>query len=191
MAARYHRLSSNELVLAEHTPNPDCLKLHVGRALGVPRGVDFTAAEEAVASPLAVRLFALPGVRRVFLGPDFVSVTKGAGVPWKPLGALLVEAVGDWLASGEPALASEFVPAVPGPDDPDSARVREIVERDIRPLVLRDGGDVVFLAYRGGVAELLLRGACADCPSAARTLADGIEARLRDLVPDLVGVVAR
>ncbi len=179
------------MVLAEHTPNPDCLKLHVGRALGVPHGVDFTGADAACASPLAVRLFALPGVRRVFLGPDFVSVTKGADVPWKPLGAQLVEAVGDWLASSEPALTGDFVPVAPGPDDPDSARVREILERDIRPLVLQDGGDVVFLAYRGGVAELLLRGACADCPSAARTLADGIEARLRELVPDLVAVVAR
>jgi len=191
MPPRYHRLCSSELVLAEHTPNPDCLKLHAGRPLGVPFGVDFTEPAAAAASPLAARLFALPGVRRVFLGLDFVSVTKDFEVPWRPLGGLLVDTVGDWLASGEPALARDFVPAAPGPDDPDSARVREIVERDIRPLVAQDGGDVVFLAYRGGTVELSLRGACADCPSARQTLAQGIEVRLRQLVPDLVGVVAR
>ncbi len=179
------------MVLAEHTPNPDCLKLHAGRALGIPHAVDFTQPAAAAASPLAQRLFALPGVRRVFLGPDFVSVTKDFDVPWRPLGGQLVDAVRAWLESGEPALAEGFTPVQAGPDDPDTARVREIVERDIRPLVAQDGGDVVFLAYRGGIAELLLRGACADCPSAARTLAEGIEARLRELVPDLIGVVAR
>jgi Fe-S cluster biogenesis protein NfuA len=191
MASRYHRLSSIGLVLAEHTPNPDCLKLHAGRALGVPQGIDFLDAASAAGSPLAARLFALAGVRRVFLGPDFVSVTRDPAVPWRPLGGLLVEAVREWLASGEPALAADFTPPAPSADDPDAARVREIVERDIRPLVRMDGGDVVFVGYRGGVAELLLRGACADCPSAARTLAEGIEVRLRQLVPDLVAVVAR
>jgi Fe-S cluster biogenesis protein NfuA len=152
--------------------------------------VDFTQPPVSE-SPLAARLFALPGVRRVFLGPDFVSVTKDPGIPWRPLGERLVEVVGEWLASGEPALAPGFVPVAPGPADPDSARVREIVERDIRPLVLADGGDVVFLSYRAGIAELRLQGSCADCPSAARTLAEGIEARLRELVPDFVRVVAR
>jgi Fe-S cluster biogenesis protein NfuA len=191
MAPRYHRLSSKDVVLAEHTPNPDCLKLHTGRPLGVPHGVDFTQVEAATASPLAARLFALSGVRRVFLGLEFVAVTKDPGVPWRPLGERAIEAVRDWLASGEPALAADFAPTPPSSDDPDAARVREIVERDIRPLVARDGGDVVFVTYRAGIAELVLRGACADCPSAARTLAEGIEARLRELVPDFIGVVAR
>lgn len=180
------------VILPEHTPNPDCLKLHAGCDLGVAESVEFSAADAAEsASPLAGRLLALPGMRRVLIAPRFVAITRHPETPWRPLAERAAEILSEHLAAGAPALRPGWSPPAPAPDDPEAARVRALVEREIRPLVARDGGDVSFLAWRDGVLELALRGACADCPSSAQTLRLGIEARLRELLPDLVEVVSR
>jgi Fe-S cluster biogenesis protein NfuA len=188
--------TARQVILPEHTPNPDCVKLHVGD-LGVERGADFPSREAAIqGSPLAVRLFDLGGVARVFIGPDFVAVTRQPDVDWRGLGGALIEEIRRHLNAGEPVLAPGQAGGASSGDageesDPDEVRVREIVEGEIRPLVAQDGGDVLFLSYRAGIVELRLRGACAGCPSAERTLRDGIEARLRRSFPDLVEVVSR
>jgi Fe-S cluster biogenesis protein NfuA len=179
------------VILPEHTPNPDCLKLHAGCDLGVSEAVEFSAPDAAESgSPLASRLLALPGMRRVLIAPRFVSITKHGKAAWRPLAEAAAEVLSEHLASGAPALRPGWSPPR-RVDDGESARVRALVLREIRPLVARDGGDVEFVAWRGGVLELALRGACADCPSSAQTLRLGIEARLRELLPDLVEVVAR
>jgi Fe-S cluster biogenesis protein NfuA len=180
------------VILPEHTPNPDCLKLHAGRDLGVSDAVEFSARDAAESgSPLASRLLALPGMRRVLIAPRFVSITKDRGRAWGPLAEDAAEILREHLAGGAPALRPGWSPPSRPADDAASAQVRALVEREIRPLVARDGGDVEFVAWRGGVLELALRGACAECPSSAQTLRLGIEARLRELLPDLVEVVAR
>ena len=100
-----------------------------------------------------------------------------------------MEQVSAHLAAGEPLL----VPgdrSTPEPTPPDLERVRRLVDEEIRPLVARDGGDVVFVDYRAGILSLRLRGACAGCPSAERTLREGIALRMRQVLPDFVDVVA-
>lgn len=180
------------VILPEHTPNPDCLKLHAGGDLGVASAVEFTdPAEAEAASALATRLLALDGMRRVLIAPRFVSITKAHDAAWRPLAERAAEIVREHVASGAPVLRPGWTPPPPPADDAEAARIRAVIEEEIRPLVARDGGDISFVAWRGGVLELALRGACADCPSAAQTLRLGIEARLRELLPDLVEIVAR
>jgi len=179
------------VILPEHTPNPDCLKLHAGCDLGVAEGAEFSDREAALqASPLAGRLLALEGARRVFIASGFVSLTKDPAAPWRPLAERAAEILREHVASGAAALRPGWSPPPRPADDEDAAQIRAIVEREIRPLVARDGGDVSFVSWRDGVLEVALRGACADCPSSAQTLRLGIEARLRELLPDLVRVVA-
>lgn len=183
------RDTARRVILAEHTPNPDCVKLLVGD-LGLPATGDFPDAESAAAgSELAACLFELTGIQRVFLGADFVAVTKRPEVAWQPLAGRVVERVREYLESGRPLLAPGYRPALEA-DAPDLERVRRIVEEEIRPLVARDGGDVVFVGYSEGVLRLRMRGACAGCPSAERTLRDGIALRMRRELPDFVDVVA-
>jgi Fe-S cluster biogenesis protein NfuA len=180
------------VILPEHTPNPDCLKLHAGRDLGVSDAVEFSARDAAESgSPLASRLLALPGMRRVLIAPRFVSITKDRDAPWRPLAEAAAAILREHLAAGAPPLRPGWSPPPRPAGDAESAHVRALVEREVRPLVARDGGDVEFVSWRGGVLELALRGACADCPSSAQTLRLGIEARLRELLPDLVEVVSR
>ena len=194
------------VLVAEHTPNPQAVKLDVGRVIGPPGGADFPTAESALAgSPLAAALFDLEGVQRVFVGEDFVTVTKAEGSAWRELGDLLQRTVIDHIQAGRPVLSAGYIPTdvPPGgvgkgpPGSPDADRagelelIRELLEEEIRPAVARDGGDVVLISYREGVVELELRGACADCPSSLQTLKLGIEARLRQEIPGLVSVIAR
>lgn len=179
------------MILPEHTPNPECVKLVVGD-LGIPAPADFDDAETAaVGSPLAARLFALGGIARVLLAEDFVAVTKTRDVSWEALGDRVMEALRGFLAEGLPILAPGHAPAAPAATCGEAERVRRLVETEIQPLVAQHGGAVVFLGFSGGVVELELRGACAGCPSAKQTLREAIEARLRQAVPDLIDVVAR
>ena len=68
-------------------------------------------------------------------------------------------------------------------------RIKTILENEIRPAVAMDGGDVVFAGFHDGVVEVVLQGSCAGCPSSTATLRFGIEARLRDEIPEVTRVV--
>ncbi|MBI4860103.1 MAG: NifU family protein [Candidatus Riflebacteria bacterium] len=64
-------------------------------------------------------------------------------------------------------------------------RIRKILDDEIRPAVAMDGGDVTFERYEGGILYVRLRGACSGCPGAKMTLRMGVEARLKESIPEL------
>ena len=68
--------------------------------------------------------------------------------------------------------------------------LERILEEDIQPYVARDGGEITFAGFQNGVVEVYLQGACSGCPSSAITLKMGIEARLKEEIPEVVEVVA-
>ena len=63
-------------IQTEATPNPQTLKFLPGRDVLPGGAIDYPTPADGVASPLARRLFAVRGVRGVFLGSDFIAVTK-------------------------------------------------------------------------------------------------------------------
>ncbi len=176
---------------AERTPNPHCVKWVVSRPLLEPgQSAHFDAPPSEEVSPLAARLFQLPGIQAVFLAPRFVSVTKAEDVDWPDLARPLVDALRSFLEADGSALGPAFEAQASGPQGEVEARIRRILDQEIRPAVGRDGGDVVFAGYRGGVVELYLQGSCSGCPSSLATLKFGIEARLREEIPEVTEVVA-
>lgn len=176
---------------AERTPNPHSIKWVLGGALA-PSGVtaDFPAPVAGGVSPLAARLFAVPGVVGVFLAANFVTVTKTEDADWEELAQPLVDALKEFVATGDAALGPDFVPSAPVGDEPVVARIRQILEDEVRPAVAMDGGDVVFIGFRDGVVEVQLQGACVGCPSSTATLRFGIEGRLREEIPEVQKVVS-
>ena len=70
------------------------------------------------------------------------------------------------------------------------ASIRRILEQEVRPAVAMDGGDIVFAGFRDGVVEVYMQGSCQGCPSSTATLKMGIEARLREEIPEVREVVA-
>ncbi|MCS6985923.1 MAG: NifU family protein [Sphingomonadaceae bacterium] len=182
------------LIETEPTPNPHTLKFRPGRTVAGATPREFADAEAAHASPLAAALFALGSVERVFFGADFVSVTRAADGPdWAELKPQVLAVLAEHFASGAPLLA-DVAAAEPVHDDPADAeivaRIRELLDTRIRPVVAGDGGDVVYRGFDRGVVYLHLQGSCAGCPSSTATLKGGIENLLRFYVPEVTEVRA-
>jgi len=182
-------------IQTEATPNPATLKFLPGVKV-VPAGsVDFRTAEEAQGSPLAQRLFAIGGVSEVFLGDDFISVTKGDG-EWHHLKPMILGAIMEHFTAGLPvledaALADGGAAEAPVFDAADKEvvdQIAELLDTRVRPAVAQDGGDIVFRGFEQGVVYLHMRGACAGCPSSSMTLKNGIERLLRHFVPEVAEV---
>jgi len=176
---------------AERTPNPNSIKWVLGTPL-TTGGVSahFEAAPAVDVSPLAARLFAVDGVVGVFLASNFVTVTKRPELEWTEIAQPIVDAIKASLADGGEALGPAFeVPEVTGGDEL-VQRIQRILEEEVRPAVAMDGGDIVFAGYRDGVVELYMQGSCSGCPSSTATLKLGIEARLREEIPEVQEVVA-
>ncbi len=189
---------------AERTPNPNSIKWVLGQVVAdIVSSASFplhpdplrgdASADGRVTldvSPLAAPILEIEGVEGVFLGPNFVTVTKAESSEWTELAAPIVEAIKAWAKSGESAFGPSFEPPETAEDDEIVARIRTILERDVRPYVEQDGGEISFAGYRDGVVEVLLQGACAGCPSSSITLKMGIEARLKEEIPEVRSVVA-
>ena len=175
----------------EGTPNPATLKFLPGRDVMGASTADFAAPEAAARSPLAAALFALPGVARVFLGGDFVTITKTDEISWQALKPQVLGAIMEHFVAGRPVIESEGADADEdvAPEDAEIvAQIKELLDTRVRPAVAGDGGDIVFRGFRDGVVRLHMQGACSGCPSSTATLKHGIENMLRHYVPEVIAV---
>lgn len=173
------------------TPNPATLKFLPGRDVLQQGSADFDSADAAAISPLATALFDLPDVVRVFLGTDFVSVTKDATIEWTALKPQVLGAIMEHFLSGRPVMASDAVLAHEDVDPADreiADQIKELLDARVRPAVAGDGGDIVFRGFRDGVVTLHMQGACSGCPSSTATLKMGIENLLKHYVPEVKAV---
>ena len=141
------------------------------------------------ASPLARRIFGAGGVAGVFLGPDFVTVTKTEDVDWAHIKPGILGAIMEHFQSGLPVIEGDAGQvghaSHDGPDEAIVSQIKELLDTRVRPAVAADGGDITFRAYKDGVVYLNMRGACAGCPSSTATLRNGIQNLLRHFLPDV------
>jgi Fe-S cluster biogenesis protein NfuA len=176
----------------ESTPNPATLKFLPGRDVMGLSTADFASAITAVRSPLATGLFALPGVARVFLGGDFIAVTRNDEISWQALKPQVLGVIMDHFVAGRPAIEGDDADFDEEDIDPADQEVvdqiKELLDTRVRPAVASDGGDIVFRGYRAGVVRLHMQGACSGCPSSSATLKHGIENMLKHYVPEVVAV---
>jgi NFU1 iron-sulfur cluster scaffold homolog, mitochondrial len=175
----------------EGTPNPATLKFLPGRDVMGSGTADFADAEAAARSPIASALFDLPGVARVFLGGDFITVTKTDAATWPALKPQVLGAIMEHFVAGRPVIegVSTQQHEDVAPEDAEIvAQIKELLDTRVRPAVAGDGGDIVFRGYRDGVVRLHMQGSCSGCPSSSATLKHGIENMLRHYVPEVQAV---
>ncbi len=177
----------------ETTPNPATMKFNLSVQI-LSQGLDFPTAQDAESSPLASKLFGFPWTSGVYVGPNFVSVTKQDWVEWDILAEPLAGLIREHLEAGLPIhIEREVISGSNAEDSLDSPIVKEIkiiLNRDIRPAVAMDGGDIVFAKYEDQILYIHMRGSCAGCPSSTATLKEGIEVRFKELLPEIKEVVA-
>lgn len=182
-------------IRTEKTPNPNSLKYNLGTTLLPGGAANFPTEESAHRSPLATRLFGVGGVTGVFIGPDFLTVTKQPEKEWAEVNIGLATALEAFFEAGDPVLkGGEVAPEKEiGAEtaDPDLVHaIKELLEERVRPVVAQDGGDIIYRGYEEGVVYLQMLGACSGCPSSTATLKMGVERMLCENIAEVKEVRA-
>ena len=174
-------------IQTEDTPNPATLKFIPGTDVMGQGTADFPDKQTAGTSPLARRLFQIDGIEAVFLGSDFVTVTKGDDQEWFTLKPSILAGIMEHYASGLPVVeASKDDQDNDGEEDDELVKqIKHLLDTRVRPAVAMDGGDIVFHDFDDGIVTLSMQGACSGCPSSTATLKMGIENMLRHYIPEV------
>jgi Fe-S cluster biogenesis protein NfuA len=177
----------------EFTPNPNTLKYTTSVPLLLAGAYNFLNPSEAAGkSALAEKLFSLNGVSAVMVGKNFVTVTLQNQDDLAELNDRVIDSLKAFLATGQKAVNLEAL-ATPKSEralTEIEAKIVEILDKDIRPAVAMDGGDITFEKFEDGIVFLHMKGSCAGCPSSTATLKMGIENRLREAIPEVTEVMA-
>lgn len=179
----------------EETPNPHSLKFTVNAKI-LNKSLQIKDRNQAKQSPLAEKILGFPWAKTVFLGEDFITVTKEEWLEWDMIQDPLADIIQEHLNEGgkvwieAPSLESQKSETQEGDISETAKKIKEILEKDIQPAVAMDGGYIEFVSYQDGLVYLKMQGACSGCPSAAFTLKQGIEARLKQSLPEVKELIA-
>lgn len=180
-------------IQTQDTPNPNSLKFLPGvKVLESGQTMDFPNIGDAQCSPLAKMIFRIDGVKSVFFGPEFITVTKkDDDVDWRILKPDIFATIMDFFASGLPVI----IDAKPSgdtqineDDDEIVQMIKELLDTRIRPTVQEDGGDVLFVDFKDGIVRLKMQGSCSSCPSSIVTLKNGVQNMMQFYIPEVVAV---
>lgn len=160
----------------------------VDRAVLENRAVFFPAVGKAAGSPLAEALFALPGVAKVLISHDTITVTRSGFGEWPDLARQIGAAIRTQIQSGAAPVAEAALASMPGEDEI-RTRVQHLLETQINPAVSSHGGWVELLGVQRNDVFLQLGGGCQGCGMADVTLKQGIETLLREEIPELGDVL--
>jgi Fe-S cluster biogenesis protein NfuA len=182
-------------IQTEETPNPATLKFLPGRVVMISGTANFPTREAARISPLADQLFSLPEVKGVFLGADFITVTKAGDGDWYRLKPAILALIMEHFTAGRPVLLADEATGAAArtseeDDDEVVIQIKELLETRVRPAVAQDGGDIIFHDFEDGIVYLHMQGSCSGCPSSTATLKAGIENMLRHYIPEVIEVRA-
>ncbi|MFN2570267.1 MAG: NifU family protein [Gemmatimonadales bacterium] len=155
----------------------------------------FSSSDEATGSPLAVAIFAIPGldVSELIVSGNIVTVVKQNPTPWQAVGRAVGNAIRAALASDAPPVVAAPKPArsdgAPVDDDELYEQVAKLFDEQVNPMVARHGGRVELIDVQDAVVMLRMGGGCQGCGMADVTLRQGIEGMLSQAVPAVRGIV--
>jgi len=182
------------MIYTEITPNPASLKFVVDRMLMRSGTADFPRVEDTEDAPIARRLFDFKFVNGVFIGSNFITITKGEDFQWEEVIPVIKDFLKAYLNSGQPLLAGKYAEEqateISADDDETTRKIKELLESHVRPAVAMDGGDIIYEDFQEGVLKLRLQGSCSGCPSSVVTLKSGIENLMMRMVPEVKSVEA-
>lgn len=157
---------------------------------------EFLDTRSSLSSPLAIRLMGVEGVKAVFYGPDFVTVSKDSENPWAVIKPEVYSILMEFFSSGQSLFRSAEDKEAAGPQDTkildtDSetvAMIKELLETRVRPAIMEDGGDIEYRGFEDEIVKVKLKGSCRGCDSSTVTLKTGIERMLMHYIPEVKGV---
>nr|CAG4645680.1 EOG090X0A0R [Lynceus sp. MCZ IZ 141354] len=154
--------------------------------------MDFPNISSAYCSPLAKLLFRIDGVKGVFFGPEFITITKvDDDADWTLIKPEVFATIMDFFMSGAPVVNTDAQRNEDGPNEEDDetvAMIKELLDTRIRPTVQEDGGDIIFKGFEDGIVKLKMQGSCTSCPSSIFTLKNGVQNMLQFYIPEVISV---
>ncbi|MAH79131.1 MAG: NifU family protein [Rickettsiales bacterium] len=182
-------------IQTEQTPNPSTLKFMPESKVLKEGTMEFKNKEEAQNSLLATKLFENDSVKSIFLGTDFITVTKADSYEWEAIKPDILSKIMDFFTSGLPVINSikkekKIKSNYNKKDTKIIEQIENLLEEKIKPAVAQDGGDIRFIKFTEGIVYLEMRGSCAGCPSSSLTLKSGVENMLKYYIPEIVSVEA-
>ncbi len=183
-------------IYTEYTPNPESLKFVTNRMLLKNDSVDCKDADSTEHVPMAKALFALPYVSGVFIANNFITISKKAGTAWEEIIPEVKQFIREYLTAGKTIVSENYFTHTSTNDSPEGKngeleiRIRELLDKYVKPAVEMDGGAIQFKSFNEGIVTLVMQGSCSGCPSSTLTLKAGIEGMLKRMIPEVQEVVA-
>jgi len=184
-------------IYAESTPNPNVMKF-VSNKLLSSQNIEILSAEQTKGLPLAMSLFDFTFVKEVFISENYISISKVETVDWFEITNDLRTFLKNYIEAGKPIVDDSYEPNQEMTEfnkpvnvenlDNTSQEIVAILDEYIKPAVTSDGGNIMFQSYDADnkTVNVILQGACSGCPSSTITLKNGIEATLKQLLPNKI-----
>ncbi len=171
--------------------DPDTCKFTVSRTLHPGGPFFFDNKERAGGSPLAERLFALPGVAHVLVTENVVTVGKELSASWSGLKSAIGTVIRTQLLTGVPAiLETPRNASTRGRTDAEvRAVVQELLDREVNRSIAGHGGQISIVDVRDGNLFIAMSGGCQGCAASQVTLRQGFEVMVRGVAPEIVDIV--
>ena len=176
-------------IYSEHTPNPNVLKFVSNIALfnstkeffDKPNKIDF---------PLINLLFNFPFVVKVFLGKNFISIEKGNKLDWiefsSEIRSFIQQKLNEGIKASTITISNDTLQKKIEKKSTIEQKIEHIIDKEIRPYIQMDGGEIKLISFENGIVKVSLQGACRGCPSSVSTLKNGIENKLKSEIPDKI-----
>jgi len=181
-------MNSEIQIQAEPLAVPSLCQFTVDRPVYENRSYWFGNPEAAELSPLAEKLFQIPGIATVLISHNTITVSKAVPDPWNVIGRQIGQAIRAHVASGEPAVDPALIEKIP-PTDEIRRRVETVIREEIAPSVAQHGGTVNVVDVKDNIVLLQLGGGCQGCGSATATLKFGVEAAIRRAIPEVGEII--
>ena len=189
------------MIETEHTPNPDTLKFLPGKKVSEVGPIEFLKNDKNVKVPLANKILSIEGTVMVFFGENFITVKKEKDLSWDNLKHGIISEINEHYSKGNNIVVSKNLksPKILNKSVSDSTpaetkeiinKINEVLDSKIRPAVAKDGGDITFKSFSGGVVTVELKGSCSGCPSSIMTLKQGVQNLLCHYIPEVKSVEA-
>ena len=142
----------------ETTPNPQSMKFLPGQEVlpeAFGTGMYFQRGDfrEIDKSPLAKAILSVTGVKSIFLGKEFITVTKNTDEAWNILKPQIFTKILDFFSEGKPVIIDNPMVSdttILDTDDEIVATIKELLETRVRPAVQEDGGDIFYVGFDPG-----------------------------------------
>ncbi|MCH2022368.1 MAG: NifU family protein [Saprospiraceae bacterium] len=192
------------MLYTEQTPNPGTLKFVTNQMLYARKMADFPIEQLDLAkkwSPLATALFSFNYVKGVYICNNFITITKDEHQEWPDIMLDLKNFIKNYIGEGKAIVSEGFEDAKAAMEAKEEkqyigdnadlvTKIKELLDKYVRPAVEMDGGNIKFHSFENGVVNVVLQGACSGCPSSSGTLKVGIEGMLKRMIPEVKAVEA-